>query len=142
MPESRRSLAGPRFLVALAIGLGGLCCAAAPRPLADPASGPEPTELAGGVAVEHRLGPRATREDCFDGSAGARVAYAFQSSVPIRFDLHRHVGDETHYEVEPAPLTEVDHVLGLPAAGHYCLTYTNLGAGYAHVKGYYRVFSP
>lgn len=142
MPESKRSPAGTRFLVTLAIGLGGLSCADVPRPFADPAGGPQRAEAAGDVAVEHRLGPHATREDCFDGAAGARVAYAFQSSVPIRFDLHRHVGDETRYEVEPARLAEVDHVLALPEAGHYCLTYTNLSTGYAHLRGYYRVFAP
>ena len=93
-------------------------------------------------AVDHRLGPRASREDCFDAEGGARVAYSLAFTGEVRFDLHHHVGDETFYDVEPSQLREAAQVVDLPEAGRYCLMYTNLEAGYAYVRGHYRLLPP
>ena len=95
-----------------------------------------------GVAVDHRLGPRADREDCFGAEAGARMVYSLSFTGEVRFNLHHHVGDETRYDVEPSRTPEAKAEITLPETGKYCLMYTNLGAGYAYVRGRYRLSPP
>ena len=97
---------------------------------------------AGHVVVEHRLGPREAREDCFDLAAAGRVDYAFEFVGEIRFNLHHHVGEETLYDVGPLQLSATEDVASLPDAGRYCLMYTHLGNGDAYVRGHYRVLAP
>jgi len=112
------------------------------KPPATGASGSDSSPAAGHVVIEHRLGPREAREDCFDLAAGGRVDYAFEFVGKIRFNLHHHVGEETLYDVGPLQLSATEDVVSLHDAGRYCLMYTHLGNGDAYVQGHYRVLAP
>ena len=125
---------GGVVVILTGFGLVGLPTAAAADEHAVPA--------AGDVAIEHRLGPREAREDCFDLAAGGRVDYAFEFIGEIRFNLHHHVGGETLYDVGPLQVNTTEDVASLPDAGRYCLMYTHLGNGDAYVRGHYRVLAP
>jgi len=120
-------------------GMRWACVAAGQLWLASQAVGGAPSPLGQTVAaVEHRLGPRSDREDCFLVEAETRIAYAFEFTGAVEFNLHHHRGEETFYDVAPSQAERVEAELVLPDAGEYCLMYRNLDAGYSTVRGSYR----
>src|SRR5512147_1103703 len=48
----------------------------------------------------HSIPPRKIAEECFKLPAGKAIGYAFESSAPVDFNIHYHVGKDVVYPVK------------------------------------------
>ena len=82
-----------------------------------------------------RLDAGKSAEECVTLETAAQIAWRFESSASVDFNIHYHRGRELVSPVE-RPRTQADSgTLVAPVAGSYCLMWTNPGGVPAFVSG-------
>lgn len=118
----------PRSMAAAALGmLIATACGTAPTWERLPATPVTLSVQAGKVA-----------EECFALTAGERVEYQFEASVPLDFSLHTHRGREVVMPVQIARTREQAGTFTSPQREDYCMMWTNRSAVPAHITGEWR----
>lgn len=102
--------------------------------------------LAGTVAAQsagkpfsHMIKPRGVAEECFKLAGGESVGYAFESTVPVDFNIHFHRGEAVEYPVKIDGASRANDRFSAPSTEEFCLMWTNRTPGAVSVKG---VLSP
>ena len=78
---------------------------------------------------------RGSAEECFRLAANACVAYAFEASAPIDFDIHFHRGSVVEYPVRQHQVQRADTRFIAASAEEYCLMWTNRSGAPVAVSG-------
>jgi hypothetical protein len=87
------------------------------------------------LAFAHTMPPRKIAEECLKMSAGQTIAYAFEASAPVDFNIHYHRGKDVFYPVKDDGVARAEARFTAPAADEYCLMWTNSQLQPVTVKG-------
>jgi hypothetical protein len=83
----------------------------------------------------HTVRPRQIAEECVQLAAGQSIAYAFEATAPVDFNIHFHKGDDVVYPVQRDQVQRGDERFTAASAGDYCLMWTNTTLQMVTVKG-------
>ena len=83
----------------------------------------------------HTVNARGSAEECFRLAANGSVAYAFEASAPVDFNIHFHRGNEVEYPVKSDQVRHADARFVAASAEEYCLMWTNRTAASLSVRG-------
>ena len=112
-------MSAPRMLVALALAGAALAgCAAKP--------------LAFGEAktvAKHDIAPYGIHEDCADLAPGDRLDYRFESTTPVKFNIHYHEGNMVLMPITRDDVTSDSGVFAPRIKQGYCLMWEAGAAG-------------
>jgi hypothetical protein len=86
----------------------------------------------------HSIAPRKIGEECFKLAAGQSIAYAFESSSPVDFNIHFHKGDEVVYPVKSDQVAKAEDRFTAPSAEEFCLMWTNKTLEKVTIRGQLR----
>lgn len=109
----------PPLLIAAALAAPGLCAAADIVDLAWDARGVSTHTV--------DVAPGKFAEACGALPPGTRVAWRFESSAPLDFNIHYHVGKDVHYPAKATQVRTADGVLAVAAREDQCWMWTNKG---------------
>jgi len=73
----------------------------------------------------HSIAPRKIAEECVKLAAGDTIAYAFDATAPVDFNIHFHQGDAVVYPVKSDQIQRADDRFTATSAEDYCLMWTN-----------------
>jgi len=100
------------------------------------AAGAESTEsVTSAKPFSHSIAPRKIAEECFRLAAGQSIAYAFESSSPVDFNIHFHKGDQAIYPVKIDQVQRGEERFTAASTDDYCLMWTNRTPQTVTVKG-------
>ena len=94
-----------------------------------------PQGVTGEKPFAHTVRPRQIAEECVQLAAGQSIAYAFETSAPVDFNIHFHKGDDVVYPVQRDQVQRGDERFTAASAGDYCLMWTNTTLQMVTVKG-------
>jgi hypothetical protein len=92
-------------------------------------------EAAAAQAFSHAVRPKAIAEECLKMSAGQSIAYAFEATAPVDFNIHYHRGKDVFYPVKDDGVGRAEARFTAPEADEYCLMWTNKSLQMVTVKG-------
>lgn len=120
-----------RILHALAVSSAAALCAATPAfaakgELIDIAWSPD-----GSFGCDVRIAPGKFVEVCGRLSAGATVAWHFESGARLDFNVHFHEGKDVRYPARQSKVAKATGTLDAPVGQDYCWMWTNPTAGEA-----------
>src|SRR5215470_13840508 len=73
----------------------------------------------------HVIVPRQIAEECVKLAAGQSIAYSFDASAPVDFNIHFHKGNDVVYPVKRDRIQRDDDRFTAAVAQDYCLMWTN-----------------
>ena len=83
--------------------------------------------------------PGKNHEECIEVKKDAEIAYRFNASQPVRFNIHYHAGKDSNERVEySVKLDKIDtreDVLRAPIEQHYCWMWSNKTVDAVTVSG-------
>jgi len=83
----------------------------------------------------HTMQPRKFAEECLKMSAGQTIAYAFEATAPVDFNIHYHRGKDVFYPVKDDGVGRAEARFSAPSADEYCLMWTNRTAQPVTISG-------
>jgi len=86
-------------------------------------------------AFSHAIAPKKIAEECVKLAAGQSIAYSFDASAAVDFNIHFHKGNDVAYPVKRDQVERGDDRFTAPTAEDYCLMWTNGTAQPVTVKG-------
>ncbi len=86
----------------------------------------------------HSVRPRGIAEECVKLAAGQSIAYTYEASASVDFNIHFHRGDEVSYPVKRDQVERGEDRFTAPSAEDYCLMWTNRTLQMVTVKGQLR----
>ena len=117
----------------LAVAMAGAVVAGCVSAAPDRAAASTPPSRSKPLNVRLEAGKSA--EECVTLEAAAQIAWRFESSATVDFNIHYHRGRDVVSPVE-RPRTQGDSgTLSAPVAESYCLMWTNTGGIPAFVSG-------
>lgn len=72
-----------------------------------------------------QIEPDSVHEDCFAMEPGQVMQYAFESRLPLEFNVHFHEGAEVFYPVLKKDVTMDEGSYEAEKRNYYCLMWTN-----------------
>lgn len=73
-------------------------------------------------------------EVCGSLPAGAKVAWRYDASAPLNFNIHYHEGKQVHFPARKDQVSQLAGTLNAKLAQDYCWMWTNKGSGPATLK--------
>ncbi len=112
-------------MLAVAIGIAAAALPGAGGPAAQTA----------GTTFSHTVEPRQIAEECFGLPAGQSIAYAFETTGPVDFNIHYHRANDVFYPVQADRIWRADDRFTATSTEDFCLMWTNQSSQAVTVRG-------
>jgi hypothetical protein len=86
-------------------------------------------------AFRFSIAPGKFDEHCLQIEAGRTIAYRFDASAPVDFNIHYHRGNDVIYPVKREATRQLASTFRAESTDDYCLMWENRGAVAATVEG-------
>lgn len=92
-------------------------------------------DVAAGDAFRLTIGAGKFDEHCLKIEAGRAIAYRFDASAPVDFNIHYHRGKDVLYPVRRDATRRLASTFRAESTDDYCLMWENRGAAAVTVEG-------
>ncbi len=86
-------------------------------------------------ALRMSIAPGKFDEHCLKIEAGRAIAYRFEASAPVDFNIHYHRGKDVLYPVKREATRQFASTFRAESTDEYCLMWENKGAAAVTVEG-------
>jgi len=90
--------------------------------------------------IQVNIAPKKVHEDCTKATAGQKIVYYFNTSMPVNFNIHYHEAGEVAYGVVEQGASRVElSTFDVKLEQYYCLMWTNTNAAEVQLEYSYKV---